>query len=235
MNGLSERNRTMGELMAELRVRLGFIAQGSASKNNEPVIKSFLQEAHDYVFSELQPPAQRKKSAIVLSAGSYLYDWNNDAEDEPINPSRVISVWLKESDTIRTPLRQGITESDRSLDAIRQHPEKYDHLNGQIELWPIPDQPYSLIIEYIAEKNRFERATDRPSVPDRLVFLYALANAKAHYRHPDAQASASSFQNSLNKEKFRQKESKRFFMQGETTRGDQQVVRTANGGYTLRG
>ena len=234
MNGLTERYRTLGELMTELRARLGFVTQGSASKNNDTVIKSFLQEAHDYVFGELEPPAMRKKTVIKLVAGSFLYDWNNDEEDEPIDPGRVISVWVRTSDTIRTPLTQGITEHDRSLDTIRQEPSKYDHLNGQMELWPIPDQPYDLMVEYIADKPRFERPSDRPGAPDRLVFLYALANAKAHYRHPDAQASATAFQNMLNKEKFRQKENKRFFMQGETTRGQAQVVRTANGGYTLR-
>jgi len=234
MNGLSNRNRTLGELMSELRSRLGFVAQGSASKNNEAVLKSFLQEAHDYVFGELQPPAQRKKTIIKLERGSFLYDWHNDQEDEDIDPGKVISVWLKETDTIRTPLRQGITENDRSLDTIEQQPEKYDHINGQIELWPIPDQSYELIVEYLANQNRFDRQTDRPSVPDRLVFLYALANAKAHYRHPDAQASAATFQNMLRAEKFRQKENKRFFAQTETTSGDAQVVRTSNGGYTLR-
>lgn len=233
MNGLSERHRTLGDLMTELRARLGFVTQGSASKNNDTVIKSFLQEAHDYVFSELQPPAQRKKTIIQLEAGSYLYDWHNDAEDEDIDPGLVQSLWLKESDTIRTPLTQGITENDRSLDTIRQQPEKYDHLNGQIELWPIPDQRYELIVEYLADKNRFDRASDRPSVPDRLVFLYALATAKAHYRHPDAQPAAVTFQNMLTKEKMKQKENRRFFANTET-RGESQVIRTANGGYTLR-
>jgi hypothetical protein len=233
MNGLSERNRTLGDLMTELRARLGFVTQGSASKNNDTVIKSFLQEAHDFVFSELQPPAQRKKTIIKLQAGSYLYDWHNDAEDEDIDPGLVQSLWLKESDTIRTPLTQGITENDRSLDTIRQQPEKYDHLNGQIELWPIPDQPYELIVEYLAGKNRFDRASDRPSVPDRLVFLYALATSKAHYRHPDAQPAAVTFQNMLTKEKMKQKENRRFFVSTDK-RGESQVVRTANGGYTLR-
>lgn len=233
MNGLSERYRTLGDLMTELRARLGFVTQGSASKNNDTVIKSFLQEAHDFVFSELQPPAQRKKTIIHLQAGSYLYDWHNDAEDEDIDPGLVQSLWLKESDTIRTPLTQGITENDRSLDTIRQQPEKYDHLNGQIELWPIPDQPYELIVEYLAGKNRFDRASDRPSVPDRLVFLYALATSKAHYRHPDAQPAAVTFQNMLTKEKMKQKENRRFFVSTDK-RGESQVVRTANGGYTLR-
>jgi len=235
MNGLTERNRTLGELMTELRARLGFVTQGSASKNNDVVMKSFLQEAHEYVFSELEPPAMRKKTMISLAAGSYLYDWHNDVDDEHIDPGRVLSVWVKVGDQIREPLTQGITEFDRSFSSLTGQPTKYDNLDGQIELYPIPDAPYDMVVEYIAERARFDRASDRPSVPDRLVLLYALANAKAHYRHPDAQASASSFQNMLSREKFRQKENRRYFQQTETTRSDAQVVRTANGGYTLKG
>lgn len=211
MNGLTERYRTLGELMTELRARLGFVTQGSASKNNDTVIKSFLQEAHDYVFGELEPPAMRKKTTIKLVAGSFLYDWHNDEEDEEIDPGRVLSMWVKVGDQIREPLTQGISEFDRSFSTLTGQPTKYDHLNGQIELYPIPDAAYDMIVEYTADRGRFDRASDRTSMPDRLVFLYALANAKAHYRHPDAQAAATSFQNMLNKEKFRQKENKRFF------------------------
>lgn len=234
MNGLTERNRTLGELMTELRARLGFVAQGSASKSNDATIKSFLQEAHEYVFGDLEPPAMRKKATIKMEAGSFLYDWHNDVEDEPISPGRVLSVWVKVGDQIRERLSQGITETDRSFASLNGQPTKYDHLNGQIELHPVPDAAYDLILEYTADRGRFDRASDRTSVPDRLVFLYALANAKAHYRHPDAQAAATAFQNMLAKEKFRQKENKRFFAQTEATRGQAQVARTANGGYTLR-
>lgn len=232
MNGLESRNKTLGELMTELRARLGFVVQGSAAKSNDLVIKSFLQEAHEYVFGELEPTVMRKKTTITMQAGSYLYDWHNDLEDEPIDPGRVLSVWVIVSSNIREPLTQGITENDRSFDSLRQQPQKYDTLNGQMEVWPAPDQLYEVLIEYTAERNRFDRMSDRTSVPDRLVFLYALATAKAHYRHQDAQASASTFQNMLNKAKNRQKENRRYFANGSASR-EQQVVKTANG-YTLR-
>lgn len=234
MNGLESRYRTLGELMTELRSRLGFMVQGPAAKTNDLVIKSFLQEAHEYVFGELEPPAMRKKTTITVKPGSFMYDWNNDKEDEVIYPSRVLSVWLIESDTIRRPMHQGISESDRSL-SDRQSPQKYDHLNGQMEVWPIPDREYEVLIEYTADRGRFDRSSDRCSVPDRLVFLYALATSKAHYRHPDAQASATTFTNMLNKEKSRQKENRRYFFTGASS-GDRspQVVKTVDG-YRLRG
>ncbi len=234
MNGLESRNRTLGELMTELRSRLGFMVQGVAAKNNDGVIKSFLQEAHEYVFGELEPPDMRKKTTITLRPGSMLYDWHNDKEDEIIDPTRVLSVWIVTSDTLREQLRQGITEQDRSFASLRECPQKYDNLDGQMEVWPIPEREYPLVIEYTAERNRFDRSSDRCSVPDRLVFLYALATAKAHYRHPDAQASATTFTNMLNKVKNRQKENRRYFFKGESTDSrSMQVAKTANG-YTLR-
>lgn len=234
MNGLAERNKTLGELLTELRVRLGFVAQGSAAKNNEATLKSYLQEAHDFVYAELDPTGLRKESVIRTQANSSLYDWHDDTADEDIDPANVISIWVKVSDTIRDPLNYGITQSDKSFESQRQQPEKYDTLNGQLQVWPVPDRAYDLIVEHTAVKGRFTQASDRPSVPDRLVFLYALANAKAHYRHPDAQAPAQAFQTMLNKEKTRQKEGRRYFASPGGNARAAQVVQTS-GGYRLRG
>lgn len=234
MNAITSRNRTLGELMTELRARLGFVTQGSASRQNEVVIKSFLQEAHDFVFEKLQPPAQRKKATFTLQPNSFIYDWYNDAEDEPIDPGRVLSIWLIESDNKRRQLVQGISEADRANSNIRQFPERYDHLNGQLELYPIPGREYKMVIEYTADKSRFSQAGDRPSVPDRLVFLYALATAKSHYRHPDAQPAAAAFQTMLDSERMKQKENKRFFANLSDVKRTPQAVRTSDGRYTLR-
>lgn len=233
MNGLGERYKTLGELLTELRVRLGFASQGSAARTNEATLKSFLQEAHDFVFSELDPPAMRKKSIITTQAQSYLYDWHDDAADEDIEPTSVLSVWVKVSGSIREQLTCGVSEADRSDEALTGQPEKYDTLNGQLEVWPTPDRSYDLIVEHTAVKSRFSQASDRPSVPDRLVFLYALANAKAHYRHPDAQAPAQAFQTMLSKEKARQKEGRRYFASIDSGDREAQVVKTASG-YVLR-
>lgn len=231
-NGLIDRNRTLGELMTELRARLGYVTQGPAAKNNDTLIKSFLQEAHDFVYGELDMPDMRKKTQITIMAGSYLYDWHNDIEDEEIDPLNVISLWLIKSNTQREMLSQGITEVDRSFDELRQYPQKYDNLDGQIELWPIPDQQYQLLVEYKSGKPRFDRTSDRPGAPDRLLFLYALALAKGHLKHPDAQVSAESFKSMLAREKSKQKENKRYFAGTTSGSSEKYVIRTENG-YSL--
>jgi hypothetical protein len=234
MSGLQSRYKTLGQLRTDLRIRLGFIAQGPAAANNQATLDSFLQEAHDYVYGELNPSPARHKSIIQLQPGEVAYDYHDDILDEDIDPGNIISVWVKISDTIRQELAQGITEYDRSMADFRSWPERYDTLAGQIELYPVPDQAYDLIIEHIRLQGRFEQDADRPSVPHRLVFQYALANAKAHYRHPDAQAAATTFTNMLAREKGKQHEGRRYIKPtGAAELCEPQVVLTA-GGYRLR-
>ncbi len=212
MNGLSQRYRTLGELLAELKARLGFVAQGPASSNNNPVMISFLQEAHEYVYDQLNPTPMRKKTVISLEQGSTLYDWHNDEEDENIDPGLVKSLWIIDGKE-RFPLSQGISETCRE-DETRSMPVRYDTLNGQIELWPVPDKAYGLLVEYIASRPRFVQSSDRPGVSDRLVLLYALVSAKSHFRHPDAQSVAALFASQLRRERVKQHENRRYFLNG---------------------
>ena len=208
-NSLIQRYRTYGELRAELKARLGFVAQGPSSNNNKAVMDSFLREAHDYVYAQLEPAPMRKKTVISLEPGSWLYDWHNDEEDEDIDPGMVLSVWLIDGEN-RYRLVQGITERRREDDS-RSQPVRYDTLNGQIELWPVPDKSgYGLLIEYIAGKPRFARDEDRPGVNDRLVLLYAIYMAQVHYRQPAYQATSASFNALLSREKAKQHEGRRY-------------------------
>lgn len=231
-NALTDRYRTMAELMTELRVRLGFVTQGPASSSNEQIMRSFLQEGHDYVFEKLQPPAQRKIAELALTRGSRLYDWINDADGSQIDPGRVLGVWLMKGDEIYIKLRQRGDFEGRP-DEDKGQPSSYAHLSGQMEIYPVPDGSYTLRIEYLAGKNRFTQPSDRPSVPDRLVFLYALANAKAHYRHPDSQAAGATFESMLADAKAKQKEGKRYFVASSALELAPQVRRTADGQYRL--
>jgi len=233
MNPFSNRYRTLGDLRRGLRARLGFMTQGPAAESNRQALDDILQEAHTYVCEQVQVSVLRKKTTIELFPGSFLYDWHNDQEDEDIDPGRVLSVWIAENDILRSPLVQGITERHREFADLRDVPSRYDTLNGQIELWPIPDRAYDLLIEYEAGPARFTQDDDRPSVPDELVFQLALATAKAHYRHADAQVAGEKFEVMLRKYKAKQHEGRRYVV-GQCADMDMYVVRTANG-YTLRG
>lgn len=193
--------KTLGSLMTELKARLGYVTQGPASHNNDTIIKSFLTEAHDFVYEQLEHPRTKRVAAIKLAKGSKLYDCHDDDLDEDIAPETITNFWIGDG-TNRYALQYGINEALRNFETQPNRPTRWDWYDGQIELWPTPDADgYVLVLEYQAGKRRFERESDTPSVPSRLLFLYALAQAKAHYRHPDYQAAAASFDQMLKAER----------------------------------
>ena len=188
-----ESTKTLGTLLTELKARLGFVTAGSASRVNDQIMRSFLQEANDYCYEALDRPLLKRTATIKLLAGSKLYDFHNDDEDDAIDPGKIRHMWLADGDE-RYLLAFGIDEGIRATNLEGGIPERWDAYDGQIELFPVPDSDeYNLVIEYEGFKRRFEQDTDVPSAPARLVFLYALAQAKAHYRQPDYQAAAAAF------------------------------------------
>lgn len=233
MNPLSWRQKTLGEMMTELKARLGFVTQGAGSKLVDPILKSFLQEGQAYVFEQLDAPLAVKRTTIKLVPGSKLYDFHNDVEDQEIDPYLVESIDIYETGTSVVHVSQGITEKMRSDDVTRQCPTRYDTLNGQIELWPTPDQAYDMVVRYREGPARLEQANDRPSVPSQLVFLYALASAKAHYGHADAQTAGQIFQQSLRSARSRRHENRRYFVGEGRTDDRYYVKRTEDGRYVL--
>ncbi|MCX8567059.1 MAG: hypothetical protein ON057_001786 [Glomeribacter sp. 1016415] len=220
-------NRTLGELRKALRVRMGFVHQGPASENNRDLLNSFLQEAHTYVAKVGGLPLRRKRATITTSPGSSLYDWHNRQEDKPIEPAQVRSISVKRGNAY-SPLVHGIAQPS----GTQGTPSHYDTLMNQLEVWPIPDARYELIIEYSAPLGRFERDDDRPCVPDELILLYALAVAKAHYHHSDAQVPGQAFEKLLAHYKSGQHGQRRYFVQNTDSVFPVQVIKTARG-YTL--
>lgn len=75
-----------------------------------------------------------------------------------------------------------------------------------LEVWPAPDQAYPLRIRAYAVQRPFGYAVSPATEPDdsalttcdsRLVFLMALASAKAHFGHADANVYAQKVTNML--------------------------------------
>ena len=196
-NPLRNRERTMQDLMAEMKARLGFVTQGSSSKLIDPILKSFLQEANDYCYERLGKIPHKRRTVIKTHNGERLYDFHNDIDDEDIDPNNVLSVSVYDTDTSLYQLNQGITEQNRCDDITRDFPRRYDVLDGQLEIYPTPDKEYDLVVIYEQGKSRFDRDTDRTSAPSRLVFLYALASAKAHFNHKDATTAGGIFKELL--------------------------------------
>jgi hypothetical protein len=79
-----------------------------------------------------------------------------------------------------------------------------------IEVWQKPSSGYQLRVRAYAEPKPFSADTDTTSVDARLVFLLALANAKAHYQQPDWQQYMNQFQMRLRKLRAREHNNMRY-------------------------
>lgn len=223
---------TYAGLLQKLRTRCKLHATiGSA-----PALEDILQEANEYVFGELDTGLPWQ-STLTLQANTALYPFVTDA-GLPVARGSVQSVWIEQGDSCRVPLPQGISQADRSFADLRTIPERYDTTTTggvdsaglfQIEVWPTPDQAYTLHVEHNRVLSRFEQSTDKPSAPARLVLQYATAMGKAHYGHPDADTVGQAFKTMLGNAKYAQRENRRFIPPNGNEQRGPQVVRTATG------
>jgi len=170
---------TLGELRAELLSRLGFGAQGAAAGNLMRDADSYLRRAQNYLYWKYDFNELRQTFDYTVNPGQTLYDWRDDMAPRQIISLRVLY------NTIWHPLQEGIEYFHDTVVDTRYYPQRYDR-RAQLEIWPQPDAVYSLRVEYYQRLARFTQDGDRCTLDSDLVFNYALAKAKRHYRHPDA-------------------------------------------------
>jgi hypothetical protein len=88
-------------------------------------------------------------------------------------------------DEIWYPLTCGIPPTLYSHE-YQNWPQRYE-IRQCIQIWPAPAETLgSLVIKGRFGLAAFTADTDKVTIDDRAVFLLALANAKSHYRQPDA-------------------------------------------------
>lgn len=175
--------RTLGSLRAELQTRLGFGMSGQAGIVNSPIMDSFLRSAQEQLYWQYDWRELVTAEERLTGAGQAFYDYPPGCNVERITR---VAVWDGGS---WQPLTEGITLEERSLD-VGVWPLKYERLE-QMEVWPVPTGQIRMRREYVKALAPFADSNDRTSLPSELVFLMALANAKAHYRQPDADRYAT--------------------------------------------
>lgn len=182
-----EIGRTLLDLRTELMARLGFAAQA----NNPPpgmvaLLNSFLTEAQEILYRRYDVLRTERLFSWQLQQGVTLYDLPNNLETctRKIDPRKVTWCGALKNDTWY-PLICGIPPELYSGNPTG-FPQRYE-IRQCIEIWPKPaDSDGYLIIKGHFGLDAFAADTDTTTIDDRLVFLLALANAKAHYGRPDA-------------------------------------------------
>lgn len=172
--------RTLGALRSELTARLGMGGMGASGGSNQVAIDSFLRNGQTQLYwlqdwRHLQAYAEE-----TTGAGQNLYDFPDDCTRD----KRIL--WIETTVSGQySRLREGIRTGDWSTMDTQGSPCRYERF-AQILVYPKADAAYTLRFWFIKDLGRFTQDGDRATLDDEMIFLHALANAKAHYRQPDA-------------------------------------------------
>ncbi len=179
-------NPTLGALTTRVARRLGFAAQGTALTVVEPIIEDFLQSAQAQVLLDFGDFARRKvdEAGLTTADGQAFYDIPDD-----MDPLKLHDVAVQIGGAFDS-LTEGIPSHLRSYNPSGW-PQRYALRHGttgqlQFELWPVPTAIYPILLDYTLRETDFASKTDVASVNGELLFLHALASAKAHYGQADA-------------------------------------------------
>jgi hypothetical protein len=179
--------RTLGDLRASLRARLGFGATGAATGASDEIINGFLLSAFHHVYWMQDWRKLIAYYDTTIGATQNLIDYPPDA-----NPHRLWTpkdssspIWVQVNGTW-IPAKEGISAAAwDTMDDNNSYPMRYE-LFDQIQFWPKSNAVYNLKIWYVKNMTRFTQDNDRPNVDDNLIFLHALVAAKSHYKQADA-------------------------------------------------
>jgi hypothetical protein len=187
---------TMTSLSTRMLVRLGFANQAS---NPPPgvlsLVQDFLTSAQTFLYRRFLQLHTKRMFRWKINPGQRYYSLNDNDENvlDAVNMDYARTVeWAGIQDTrnVWYPMIQGIPPQLYTMITKPWRPARYE-LRGAIEVYPAPDQTYWLWLKGHFGLKQFLNPTDTTTINSELVFLWALANAKAHYGQPDAQNIAS--------------------------------------------
>lgn len=180
--------RTLEELRSELLSRLGMGAMGMSGGANAGLINSFLRNGQAQLYRLQDWKHLQDYKELTTGVGQNLYDYPTAGTmDTTIGCDRDQRVMRIE--TIiggqYLCLREGINTEQWTNMETRGSPQRYERLK-QILIYPKSEAAYTLRVWFVADLDRFTQDGDRATLDDEMILLHALANAKAHYRQPDA-------------------------------------------------
>lgn len=185
--------QTLAVLRNRLMVRLGYAGQ----VNNPPpgmaaLLTDFLQSSQRLLYMKYTELRTERFFTWNVEAGERLFDLDvNDGDTCSKRLNALKLTWVGMEDATGTangqwyPLTSGIPpEFYTSIDS-RGFPTRYE-IRQCLEIFPVPDHAMRLRVKGHFELTAFAADGDQTTINSELVFMWALATAKAHYGHPDA-------------------------------------------------
>lgn len=179
---------TLTQLRSRLMVRLGYAGQ----VNNPPpgmaaLLNDFLQSSQRLLYMKYTELRTERFFTWTMEPGGRLYDIPNNDESctKKLNALRLSWVGIEDLNGAWYPLVSGIPPEFYTGITMNSIPQRYE-IRQCIEVFPVPDAAYKLRIKGHFKLQAFTADADQTTIDSELVFLWALATAKAHYGQPDA-------------------------------------------------
>lgn len=182
---------TLLQLRTRLMIRLGFAAQAS---NPPPsmalLVNDFLISAQTFLYRRYNALHTRRFFRWKVIPGQRFYSLKDNDEDVlstyHLDPAKQIEwVGIQDTRNVWYPMIEGIPPQLYTMITKPWRPARYD-IRQAIEIYPAPDQTYFLWMRAHFGLLAFAADADTTTLDSELVFLWALANGKAHYGQPDA-------------------------------------------------
>lgn len=211
-------SETLAELRRDLLVRLGYSAQADTPPPGMvDLLDSFLRRGQDFLYRRFAPLQTERWFQWTMVPDERFYGIlaNTDSCGKKVRYDRISEVWLEDLNGSWSPLTRGINPG--LFTNIQQPgiPSRYE-IRQTIEVYPAPDQAYTLHVKGHFGLMRFSEDTDICTVDPDLLFLWALGNAKNHYGQPDGADIAQEAQTML-KDMIGDSHGNRRYVPGEPT------------------
>ena len=182
---------TLANLRQRILIRLGF---ANSAANPPPgmasLVNEFLASGQRYLYRRYKQLHTTRLFRWKINPGQRFYSLLDNDENAQSNfqmdPNKKIE-WsgIQDSRNVWYPLVQGIPPQLYTMINKPWRPARYE-IRQAIEVYPAPDQTYWMWMKGHFGLTSFTLDTQKSTLDAELVFLHALANAKAHYGQSDA-------------------------------------------------
>lgn len=188
-----ENFETLAALRRRMMVRLGF---ASTADNPPPgmadLLKDFLQSAQRTLYKKYPARFTRRFFKWDMQQGTRFYGIASNTDDPYRNLRADFTKgveWsgIQDPKNTWTPIFEGIVPELYTMVTQLGRPVRYE-VRECIEVFPAPDGPYELWLKAHIALQPFTADGDETTIDSEVVFLHALAVAKAHYGQADANA-----------------------------------------------
>lgn len=186
-------HQTLAELRQDVLIGLGYASQlANPPPGIVSMVDNWLKQAQNFLYRKYNALQTERFFGWTLdpaNGGERFYGLRANTLaagcSKRLDAYKITGVFCEDLNNAWYPLFKGIPPTFYTMAVYQGIPARYE-IRQCIEIFPAPAAAYTLWIKGHFPPMRFTEDTDVCTLDSTLVYLWALANAKNHYGHPDA-------------------------------------------------